>query len=326
MKLSIIIPQYNESEKIIFPLLSSIDNQLGIDFNELELLILNDCSNVILEKNFFKQFVNIKPQYIKLKKNIGLGMCRRKGLAKATGEYVMFCDADDMFYHSGVLGMFFNEIDTKHPDICTSSWLEEQKINGKYKYIQHKIEATWVHGKIFRKQYLIDNDINFHPKFRVHEDTYFVGLAFDLTSNKNYLDNITYVWKYNENSFTRQDNASYSYKEFNVFIDSVTELIKAIEKRKPELLPYRVTQFLLSVYFSLQLPYWETEDCISYKEKSEELFQKFFQKYAVYYDQYPIEQYNDLYKEEKNKIFPGNYFPEKETVECFIQRMRNKKK
>lgn len=324
MKLSIIIPQYNESEEIIFSLLSSINNQLGIDFNQLEVLVINDCSKVILSKNFLKQFTNINPRYIKLKKNVGLGMCRKAGMSHAIGDYIMFCDADDMFYHAGVLGLFFNEIETKHPDICTSSWLEEQKANGQYRYIQHKIEATWVHGKIFKRQYLIDNDINFHPKFRVHEDTYFVGLAFDLTDDKNYLDTVTYVWKYNENSFTRKENASFSYKEFNVFIDSVSELIKAIEVRKPELLPYRVTQFLLYTYFSLQLPYWSTDDSVEYKLNSEALFSKFFQKHENYYREYPAEKFEELYEEEKNKVAHLVNLSEKETFENFVSRMLSK--
>ena len=321
MKLTIIIPQYKEPEEVIFPLLSSINNQLGIDFSQLEVLVVNDCSNVILKKRFLSQFVNIKPRYIKLKKNVGLGMCRKAGMEHATGDYVMFCDADDMFYHASALALFFNEIDMKHPDICTSSWLEEQKINGCWHYLQHKIEATWVHGKIFRRQFLIDNDINFHPKFRVHEDTYFVGLAFDMTTNKNYLDNITYVWKYNENSFTRRDNASFSYKEFSVFIESVIELIRAIETRKPELLPYRVAQFLLYVYFSFHLPYWNIEDSFQYKQKCEEIFSGFFKSYARFYEQYPEEKFKELYKSEKEKLYSTREMEEKESLESFIRRM-----
>ena len=38
-KLSIIITHHNESEHIIAPLLTSINNQVGVDFNDIEIII-----------------------------------------------------------------------------------------------------------------------------------------------------------------------------------------------------------------------------------------------------------------------------------------------
>ena len=321
MKLSIIIPQYNETESVITPLLTSIDNQLGIDFKGIEVIILNDGSSTLLSRGFLERFINIKPIYKKLKKNVGVGMCRQKGIECAKGDYIIFCDADDMFYNAGVLGLFLNEIETKNPDICSSAWLEEQKTENGYIYIQHNIEATWIHGKIFRRQYLIDNDIKFLPKFRVHEDTYFVGLAFDLTESKNYIDIVTFVWKHNPISFTRIDNNSFSYKEFSVFMDSVMEMLKVVEKKKPELIPFRVTQFMLYVYFSLQLPYWELEESFEYKVSCEKLLSEFMDLYYEHYNMYPKERFAALYDEEKNKVLAFQDKVLKESFESFMGRI-----
>ena len=319
MKLSIIITQYNETERLLFPLLSSIDNQLGVNFNEIEILILNDCSSTILSDSFLNSFVNINPIYIQLKENIGVGLSRNEGMVYAKGEYIMFCDADDMFYMAGSLGLFFNEIDTKHPDICTSSWLEEQKIDEKYVYVQHKIESTWIHGKIYRKQYLIDNEIRFHSKFRVHEDTYFNGLAFDLTNNKNYIDMVTYVWKYNPNSFTRVHNNSFSYKAFSVFIDAVIEFLKVIQTKRPDLMHYRVNQFILYVYFSFQLPHWQLEDSYQYRIDCENLFRPFIREYIYFYNTYPRSSFIELFNEERNKTL-SNICLEYETFDSFLNK------
>ena len=40
--LSIIIPRYTETERDIFPLLSSIGGQVGVDFSAIEVIIVND--------------------------------------------------------------------------------------------------------------------------------------------------------------------------------------------------------------------------------------------------------------------------------------------
>ena len=42
MKLSILIPQYKETEEQVKPLLDSIALQQNIDFNEIEVVIVND--------------------------------------------------------------------------------------------------------------------------------------------------------------------------------------------------------------------------------------------------------------------------------------------
>ena len=45
MRLSIIIPQYKENEQMLKRLLNSIDLQRQIDFNEIEVLFVNDKSD-----------------------------------------------------------------------------------------------------------------------------------------------------------------------------------------------------------------------------------------------------------------------------------------
>ena len=127
--LSIIIPKYKESEKEMFPLLSSINGQIGIDFCDIEVIIaidgIKNGSNVTL-----------------LEKNVGPGVTRQAGINAAQGEYIMFCDADDTLHNVGVLGAFMQEAERKAPDIIYSSWLEEIKENDNYIYLTHENENT----------------------------------------------------------------------------------------------------------------------------------------------------------------------------------------
>jgi len=89
MKLSIIIPCYNENstiEKII----DKINNQKN--FNK-EIIVIDDCSN----DGTTKILNNLKDKISHLsinEKNYGKGFCIKKGIEMATGDIVLIQDAD----------------------------------------------------------------------------------------------------------------------------------------------------------------------------------------------------------------------------------------
>ena len=212
MLLSIIIPQYKEKDEDVKRLLSSIDYQLNVDWNEVEVTIVNDCSNVLLSDTMLNSFENIKPKYIKLNKNVGPGLARQAGFDVSQGEYVTFCDADDMYQNFGVISLYLSTIKEKHPDIIRTQWMEELENNGLKQYITHDFETTWMHGKCFRKQFFIENNIRFSEKLLYHEDSYILSNAFETTSNVVDIPTITYIWTFDKTSITRRNNGAYSYE------------------------------------------------------------------------------------------------------------------
>lgn len=95
MKLSIIIPCYNE-EKRIPDTLKKIDEYLGKQSYEYEILIVDDGS----KDNTTKVARALVPEVKNLKitgykKNQGKGYAVRFGMLKAQGQYRLFTDADN---------------------------------------------------------------------------------------------------------------------------------------------------------------------------------------------------------------------------------------
>ena len=92
MKLSIIIPVFNE-EKTILQVLKRI-NDLKIKDIQKEIIVVNDGSTDSTESKIksFKFFKNIK--FINHSKNLGKGKAVRSGIKKATGDYIIIQDAD----------------------------------------------------------------------------------------------------------------------------------------------------------------------------------------------------------------------------------------
>jgi len=69
--------------------------------------------------------------------------------------------------------MIFREIEIGF-DTLSSKFIEETIMpNGKHIYINRENDCTFVHGKVHRRQYLIDNDIRWNPNLTIHEDSFF---------------------------------------------------------------------------------------------------------------------------------------------------------
>ena len=122
MKVSIIIPVFNE-EKTIINVLRKIQeekkNNKGINF---EIIVVDDCSNdktsSILKKN--RVLYN---KIFRLEKNSGKGAAVIKGLNESTGDYILFQDAD-LEYDISEYHKLFQPIIKNSADIVMGSRLK----------------------------------------------------------------------------------------------------------------------------------------------------------------------------------------------------------
>lgn len=116
-KISVIIPSYNESKTLI-ETLEKVNKQNSNDFN-LEVIFVNDGStdntHELISSN--KKLVD---KYIKIEKNSGKGAAVKKALSIASGEYIIFQDAD-LEYNPYEYSKFFNIIKNQSPDLVIGS-------------------------------------------------------------------------------------------------------------------------------------------------------------------------------------------------------------
>ncbi len=87
MKLSIIVPVYNEEKTIAEVIKRLKEISLGV---EKEIIVVDDASNDTTLKNIEKKGIRL----FRHKKNLGKGAALRTGIAKATGDYIVIQDAD----------------------------------------------------------------------------------------------------------------------------------------------------------------------------------------------------------------------------------------
>jgi len=89
----VLIPTYNRIE-ILKKVLHAYNNQ-SYDMKKVEILVLDDCSKKNPKKEVLKIKTKYKLRFFRMKKNIGQGRVRNKGIKLANGKYLLFT-GDDM--------------------------------------------------------------------------------------------------------------------------------------------------------------------------------------------------------------------------------------
>ena len=286
MRLQILVPQYKETDEIIKPLLDSIAIQQSVDMNEIGVIICNDGS-VFLSDSLLQSY----PYNIEYHKepHRGVSATRNACLDYATADYVMFCDADDMFYNACGLWILFREMETGF-DSIVSMFVEETRNpeTKKVEYINHEMDSTFVHGKVHRRQYLIDKGIRFNDKLTIHEDSYFNILCQNLSTDVKYCQTPFYLWRWRDESVCRHD-PKYILKTYKNMLDSNDALIDEVLSRGIQDKAAFFTAFMIfDAYYTMNKPEWIDQENQEYRNSTEKRFAEWFRKHEDIWNNVPI--------------------------------------
>lgn len=115
--ISVVVPLYNYA-RYLGELVPSVTSQ---DYDNWELIIVDDASTDKPQKQMSKYLKDDRIQFVQLPKNKGYATAKNEGIVRASGEYVVIIDADDMLA----------------PESLSSRW-EKLKNNPK---------SYWLHAK-----------------------------------------------------------------------------------------------------------------------------------------------------------------------------------
>ena len=307
MLLDIIIPQYKETEEKMKPLLDSINNQVNVDFDNVKLTVVNDFSDVIPSVEFLNSFSNLDISLIRNDKNTGPGLARQNGMDNTNADYIMFCDSDDVLFDNKALFIIMDFISKYEPNyLVTNIAIEDMEGNVIIK--KGKSTFPWMHGKVFKREFLVNNDIRFSPNVRHLEDSYFTTCLVGSLDPKTicYLDFTTYKWKNNRDSLTRRKDDTYMVDTFEDFYNSPMETYKFLVKKNSYLKFSYLISSTLGIFIVLHSNLFNKEE---YKEKRELYIGKlkeFVRKKKNIFVIYGKERVNELFNYEYKELAERN--------------------
>lgn len=327
--LDIIIPQYKESNSILERLLTSIYNQKNIDFNQLGIIFINDCSPSPISMSLIQKFSNLKIQSLKTTKNVGPGLARQFGIDHSTADYITFLDADDMYYSDHCFEQIFQILEQKKPTILLTKWVEEIFDSyGNSKQIMHTSDIIFLHGKVIKRSYLIENNIRFSPKLRLHEDSYFCTILLLSTQDILSTEVILNYWRYRKDSLVREKKEyHYLVRTFKDLLICNKEVARELEQRNH---PYKneyIIKAIVYLYCILASYFFENKKdkkLQSLKKEYEKLFFLYLSENLDIFHQTDSSLVVQYMNEQMNMfIHTNSNMGMKETWTEFITRLTN---
>ncbi len=307
MKLDIIIPQYSEDDTIAKRLLDSINNQDNIDFNDINITIINDKSNVLLSSNLFLLYPRLNIKYLINEKNTGPGLARQYGIERTNGDYIMFIDCDDILFDKYALYVIMGCLSDAKPDLLITNIVKEAMINNEIKLLVKKKEETypWLHGKVFKREFLNNNDIRFNPNLRHLEDSYFWTSVIGMINYDNliYLDFNSYLWKYSENSITRKKGEyEYIITCFDDYFNCPFYAYGYLDKHNSEIKNMYIIRAIFDILLIIYSDIYTDKALISKKDSYISRIESFISDNKNIYSEFDSVKLSELYDVEVNKV------------------------
>ena len=271
LKISIIIPVYNVEEYVG----DTIESVLRQTYKNMEILLINDGSTDRSER-ICKQYVDAY-DYIFLfnQQNSGLSSARNAGIRKASGDYMIFLDSDDLWENNLLATVVASLQMTKNIDYLffrhyeyferTGKKIEKflkidpntiSQLNGletlSYVLEKEKNFPWYACLAIVRKDFILKNNLLFEVG-RSYEDVIWTPTILMKAINICFIDKALYVYRRDREG---QITSQLSYKNLrdsifvaNYWVNNIEQLTQ-LEENRNQLINNVITRYYYAIWFS----------------------------------------------------------------------------
>lgn len=182
---SVIVPIFN-TEDFLEECLSSIVCQ---SYNHIEIILIDDGSSDSSSEICDNWAVKDKRIIVIHKKNEGVSQARNKGLEIAKGDFIYFCDSDDVLNEklierlvelqannmNALVGCDFSKFTVAEEILRNSSYVTDNMILlNKRDLFEFILKDGYLWDKLFVKSIVQENNIKFNTELTIFEDRLFI--------------------------------------------------------------------------------------------------------------------------------------------------------
>lgn len=321
-KLQFLVPQYKETEKVISFLLDSIECQVGIDFNDIGVVICSDGGEYVLDEGLISRYSFDVDYHIC--KHRGVSGTRNSALLLSDADYIMFCDADDGFCNTFGVKVILENIATceknNEPfDLMSSKFFGEKDDESGWSMTIVDHNSTFIHGRIYRKKFLVDNGLYFNEKIWANEDCFFNIMTNFYSKNTKSLNLPIYCWRGNPNSVTH--DPKYIIKTMHQLLysnDSVVEVMELLGKEQKEI-ANTAFDVICKVYLEMNKPDWYLPENEEYLDVTVKTLKWYIEKRGTICSALTDNEKKDILNKARNTEHYGNI--ESITFNDFIKKV-----
>lgn len=277
-EVTVVLASYNVGKYIEQSLLSALNQ----DFDDYEVLICDDCSTDDT-LDIAKRIIQEHPKGNKVRidrgeKNQGTAVIRNNGIDHSRGKFLLYLDGDD-YLPENAISILYAKMQETNADVVTGNHYrfndeDDGSIVNSTRRAQYTTQfksffiespfaiaewmksrnsdyypvATW--NKLFRKSFLIDNNIRCVPSHHVIDDIYFAFQTTVKATRFAVVDDVTLFWRQRNGSAT---HVNVKKDRMDIYVDIFETIMRDMKtltdggKRK---VPVQLYNTLINKYVS----------------------------------------------------------------------------
>ena len=321
MTLDIIVPHYKEPWETCKFLFDTIATQKGIYFGNIKVIVVNDGDCVLSDDCFDGYPYTI--EYLK-KEHGGVSAARNYGLDHSTADYVMWCDIDDGFLSNYGLHLVFSAMQEGY-DYISSNFVEETFTdNNTPTIVRHDNDFTFMHGKVYKRSFLVDHDLRFDPAMTIHEDGYFNTVALVTAQKEGKMKCIEtpfYLWVWNNNSTVRSNRDDFVLRTYDKLMQTRIGACEQLKSRGYDKeFKTSVCMTVLNSYYDFQKPSYHVAKNQKHLRSAENAFKGFWDKFGEVFKNCTNQQISDIAQAARANACKNGMLMEQESLKAFVKR------
>jgi len=246
MRLQLLIARHSEPLWMVRRMLSSIANQVGVDFSQIGVIICEDGPDEPIPDSELAMPFEV---WHMVREHGGVSRTRNAMLDEAIADYVMMCDMDDMFHDMLGLRVMLSYLETGC-DALVSAFVQEDG------FVMRERDPYFNHGKAFRRMYLVENGIRWLDELETSGDCYFLWQALLLTDRVAYCDSSFYIWRTNPASICRGE-PDHFIRSYALAVTSEGELVgNFLSRGRDDLARTFVARMVVDAYLMMTTERW----------------------------------------------------------------------
>lgn len=321
--LDLILTHYKSPFSLGKPFFDMLALQRNVDFSKVGVVLINDGADSALDDDLFKDYP-FRVDNITIPHG-GVSRARNAGIDASKADWVMVCDFDDQISTTLGLQLLFSAIEEDDKDMYWSHFLEEVPTeDGAMKLLPHDRDVIFIHGKLFRRQWLVDNNIRFCDGLTLHEDVFFNTIA-QAVADEDRIGEIKtgfYLWCHNPQSVGRSYKA-FVFETYDHLMKQRNEIVKEYRRRKMEPnAKLAVCKTVVDAFYDFQTTYWLGKEQKAQYEKNERWFCTFLKRYGRDYAESDVKMIAKLAEGSRDfHVKTGAFMMEVNTLGKWLQHI-----
>ena len=208
-KLDIIITHHNEPWAEVRKMFEMIRMQRGVKPGEFRVILVQDGEDSGLDMQRISRVYPFVQTVVELP-GCGVSEARNTGLDFAEAAWVMFCDCDDCLYSVDSLHRILEslrEAGDRADLVWSDIWIELRTEDGRFLKNKKGWNTVFIHGKVYRREFLVSHGITFDTDLDYSEDAMFNALvSMEIQSDRiAKMPEVVYMWCFRRGSLSNYE-------------------------------------------------------------------------------------------------------------------------